>query len=313
MRMLEAWKNLDTELKVVIISAGTSFLIFIIGWLIKSLHDKYSFNYKLKREYMFKQQKNIQEEIAKTKTLLLNSSEEVNYRLWNFIFNISENWHSIEESKWLESKHYYLRSFVYRILVFIFWILETEKSILSFDSTVANKKDNYYLKFVKTFKHIFCDIRILKELDYENNSVSNHFYANELPSYAKYVSNNNGGVIDYDEFYEKAKKDYSKINKLFIYINEMTDNENDKNWNVLRCYHLLILEFLNNFGHDYQKTNKKKMKFIFDKYKTIKIKKGFYEFIKKNKIEKKLKSVINGIYEQSRFKRFVFAITFGKL
>ncbi len=293
--MIEIWENIDIKLKTVIISASTSLTIFTVGWLIKIFHDRYSINYKLKREYVFEQQKNIQQEIAKTKIPLLNSAEAINNRLWNFINNIKENWHSIEEEKWLDEESYYLRSFVYRLLVFIYWVLDTEKSIISFDSTVVDKRDNDYLKFVKTFKHIFCDLLILEELGYKNSDTSNHFYINDLQKYAKYVKNDKGEVIDYDEFYEKIKENYSEIRELFLYIHEIKNNENNKNWNVLKCYHLLILEFLNNYGHDYQVTDKDKMNFIFDTYKTIKIKEGFRDFVERNKIAHKMRRVFKGI------------------
>ena len=98
-------------------------------------------NFKLNKEFTFEQKKSIKQEIAKTKTPILNAGEELNYRLWNFIHNIGENWHSIPQDKWLEPKHYYLRTFVYRLLVFIYWSLEIEKSLTHFDSTVADEKD----------------------------------------------------------------------------------------------------------------------------------------------------------------------------
>jgi hypothetical protein len=233
-------------------------------------------------------------------------SEELNYRLWNFIPNIDENWHSIEETEWVEEKHYYLRSFVYRLIIFIFWILETEKSLIHFDSTVADKKDLDYIKYIKIFKNIFCDILLLKDLDYPNDATTNHFYKNDLPRYAEYIRGENGETIDFDSFYSKTKDDYSKIKKVFLYINEIENKPENKNLNVLRCFHLLLIQFLTEYGHDYQKTDKSKTKkLIKDHYHSIKIKTAFEYFLIRNKLEaemkgilRKLKKVPNETYKQ---------------
>ena len=79
---------------------------------------------------------------------LLNSAEELNYRMWNFNKNISEGYHQIDPNKWFESNQYYLNSFVYRFLVFMHYCIKTEEGVLSIDSTVADKNDILFLKYV---------------------------------------------------------------------------------------------------------------------------------------------------------------------
>ena len=294
--MIEFYQNLDPKVQGALISL----IIFISGWIFKVVYDRYSLSFKLRREFQFEQKKSIKQEIAKTKTPLLNVSEELNYRLWNFIPNINENWHSIEREKWLEPKHYYLRSFVYRLLVFIFWVLETEKSLTHFDSTIADKKDLDYIKYIKTFKNIFCDILLLKDLEYPNDATTNHFYKNDLPRYANYVKGSDGDIIDFDSFYTKIKDDFTSIEKVFIYINEIRNQPLNENLNVIRCFHLLLIQFLTEYGHDYQKTDKTKVeKLIKENYNTIKIKNAFEEFIIRNKLTNEMKSIIKKLKSSS--------------
>jgi hypothetical protein len=281
--MIDSWNLMDVEVKSAIISAITSILILILGGLGKIIYERYSLNYKLKKKYKFEQQKKIKDEIAKTKIQLLNSAEEFNSRLWNFKNNLDKGWHSIDEVEWLNEERYYLRSSVFRFIQFIYWIIRTEKSLLSFDSTVASNKEDSYLKFIKTFKIFFCQPDLLKNLDYSNDENTNHFYKNELINYAKYLSENDN-VLEYNSFYEKTKLDYSEIKKIFTYFNSLSNDDLNKNYNILMCFHLFLIKFLNEFGHDYQKTAWKKIKSLINDYKRIKIKEDFTEFLKSNKM-----------------------------
>jgi hypothetical protein len=92
--MIKYYQSLDPKVQGAIIGGFFSLVIFFLGWVFKIVYDRYSLSFKLKREFQFEQKKSIKQEIAKTKTPLLNVSEELNYRLWNFIPNIDENWHS---------------------------------------------------------------------------------------------------------------------------------------------------------------------------------------------------------------------------
>ena len=63
-------------------------ITFVVGWIAKIVYERYTLNYKLKVEYDFEQRKRLREEIGKNKMHLINTSEEFNYRLWNFNDNI---------------------------------------------------------------------------------------------------------------------------------------------------------------------------------------------------------------------------------
>src|SRR5690554_4545564 len=198
--MIEWIDNLDIKLQVVIISSGTSVLIFLIGWFFKFIYERYSLSYRLSKEFEFEQKKKLKEEIAKNKTHLLNSIEALNHRMWNFSQNVNENWHKKTEEDWFkDEEQYYINSFLYRFLCFIHWTIRTESDTVSVDTTIASKADITYLKWIKTFKDIFTDTDLLKELNYDRARNTNHFYKNDLIGYTKLLIENNR-VIDFDEF-----------------------------------------------------------------------------------------------------------------
>lgn len=287
--MIEFFKSIDLKSFVIPV------ITFIVGWIAKIIYERYTLNYKLKVEYDFEQKKRLKEEIAKNKMHLLNIAEEFNHRLWNLNENISKNWLQINQEEWEERTKYYTRSFVYRFLVFLHWVLKTEKDTISIDTIVADKKDIEYLKFIKTFKDIFSEPKLLKELDYSNGNNTNHFFKNNLKGYTKWIIEDER-VIDFDEFSDKTENKYNELKKVINYFSEIENNDIDKNLNILRCFHLLIISFLNEYGHTYQHTSDEKIIELTKVYKgKIKIKKGFQEFIEKSKLEKELKSVLKKI------------------
>lgn len=287
--MKEWFTSLDIKLQIVIISSLTSIGIFFLGWLFRVIYERTSLNYKLKKEFQFEQKKKLKEEIAKNKIHLLNSVEELNHRLWNFSQHVDKNWHSVKDQ-------YYLKSFIYRYLKFLHWTLKTENDTISVDSTIADKSDILYLKYVKTFKDIFTDADLLEELDYDRSKNTNHFYKNDLIGYSKYVLDRNGRVLDYDEFEVVMKNKSSEFQEVIDYFSKIKNNKKDKNLNILRCFHLISIRFLNTFGHDYQKTKNSKIKKIALLYKPeIQIKKGLNEFIEKSKLKSEMHNIIKKV------------------
>lgn len=258
--MIKWFTALDTASQTIIISSGTSIVIFVLGSIFGFIKDRYSLSYKLKKEFNFEQKKKLKEEIAKNKTHLLNSVEELNHRLWNFSQNVDKMWHCVPEDEWFKKDdQYYINSFVYRFLCFIHWTIKTERDTITVDTTIADANDILFLKYVKTFKNIFTDTDLLKNLDYNNEHNTNHFYKNDLIGYSKLVTKDEN-VMDFDLFVKALEESYSPLKKVIEYFSKIKNLDSDKNLNILRCFHLITIAFLNKFGHDYQRTDNEKIK-----------------------------------------------------
>ena len=132
--MIETIKNIDFSAYLIPV------LTFIFGYITKIIYERYTLNFKLKKEFEFEQKKKLKEEIAQNKMKLLNSAEELNHRLWNFSQHVGENWHRVSTNDWNTTEQYYLKSFVYRFLKFLYWNIQTEKDTISIDTTIAEKE-----------------------------------------------------------------------------------------------------------------------------------------------------------------------------
>jgi hypothetical protein len=288
----EIFSNFPTEVKTIIITIITSILTVFISSFIKYIYSNYSLNYKLKREYIFSQNKLIKEEISKYKMYLLNSCEEFNDRLWNFTNNIGKEWHKIKENDYGNPDNYYIHSFVYRFMILFYYIYKTDESTISFDSTIAENKDMEYLKFIKTMKNIFCDALLLKSFNYKPSTQSNHFFKNNFYNYINFIQEN-GIILNYDQYLNKIKNNSIKIKPVIDYFVNIEESIDNINYTIVKEFHIIIIIFLNLFGHDYQKTSNTKIKRLLkENYKCIKNKTDFEQYMIRSKLINKIKKYI---------------------
>ena len=284
---MEWFKGLDVGVQAAIISAAVSIFIYILGALANWFREKYMLSYKLKKEYTFNQKMHIKENLAKSKTPLIKAAEDLNYRLWNFSDNIDKGWHYNNDEEIKKPYYgYYLKSFVYRLLSFFYWIDKAENDIYDFDFSLADKSDQVYVKYVKTMENFFCEKLLIEDLIADNpEDSSHHFYKNVLSHFISYMENN-GRLLTFDQFTSKVENDFSPIGFVFYYIREIQNNKNDPKYNIIMSFHLFLMLFLNKYGLDYQKTDRKKFHDIVEKkYKDkIVIKEKLLLFLEQNKI-----------------------------
>lgn len=103
-----------------IISAVASIIVAIATLTFRVFWERYFHIFKLEHEYRYQQRKRIKDKLAENKIRLINSCEELVYRLWNLSTNYSEGWQNSRNS-------YYFKSFVYRFLAVCAWVKRQKK------------------------------------------------------------------------------------------------------------------------------------------------------------------------------------------
>jgi len=296
--MIDAFQELDPKLQSALISAGTAVGVLLLGWLWRLFYDRYSLKQKLKLEYTFEQQKSIKEEISKTKTPLLQAAENLNFRMWNLLLHKEENWLSRTPDEWTRDEHHYIRSFVYKWICLIHWILKAEKSVGRYDATLSPKEDMLYLKHIKAIKFCLCDRLLIEGLGYVSTETDNHFYIDDLARFADYIEGNDG-IIEFHAFEEKVKDDIEPVTKVFLFFSKTKHEPANKSMNMLRTLHLLVLKFLNEFGHEYQQTEQTKISnLLAGEYSDIAIVSEMKAFFKRHKIDKSMMIITKHMVEQ---------------
>ena len=256
---MEWFNKLGVGVQAAIISAAVSIFLYILGLLFNWLREKYMLSYKLKKEYTFNQKMHIKESLAKSKTPLIKAAEDLNFRLWNFSDNIDKKQHYRNNNEIKDpNDSYYLKSFVYRLLSFFYWIGKAENDIYDFDFSLADKSDQVYVKYVKTMENFFCEKLLIRELITNNpDDSSHHFYKNSLSIYISYIQDD-GKLLSYDQFISKVENDFKPILPVFDYIRVIQNDKMDPKYNIIMSFHLFLMLFLNKYELDYQKTDRNK-------------------------------------------------------
>lgn len=141
-------------------------------------------------------------------------------------------------------------------------------------------------------KNIFCDVLLLKSFEYKSSTQSNHFFKNNFYNCINFVQENSM-ILNYDQYLNKIKNDSIQIKPIIDYFVNIEKSIDNINYTVIKEFHIIIMVFLNLFGHDYQKTNNMKIKKLLkENYKSIKNKNDFEQYMIRSKLIRKVKKYI---------------------
>lgn len=248
----------DPKTVAALIAAAVSVVTVLLGFLFKAWFERYFLIFKLESEHRYEQKRKIKEVLARYKTELLNAGETLNHRLWNFSENYKENWHALPPPGGL-SKHYYLASFVYRLLAFFAWVRRVETKMVHLDATIASKDDLHFVKFLRLLTHMFCDIELFSGLKYDKSHATDHFFHNNFQHMCECFLHDDD-VISFAEFIANKDKCADQSVPMVHFIGGMAPDENRLRWDRLEAFHYVLLMFMNSYGYDFQYTDESKMR-----------------------------------------------------
>lgn len=251
--MNEIFKH--SNIIVALISATTTIVVFFLTLFTKKYFDSKILSSKLEIEHKFDQQKKVKEVLAKNKVHLNSACDSLRKRIGNLHRKYDKGWLNINESTYDDYYHF---SFVYRFLSLYAWIKIIEKEMIYLDTTISNKVDLEFIKFLKIFPRIMCSDYIPIE-DMAGEETNNHFYRDEMNDYSNLLICNNG-IISYSEFLLRLKEDKNKYNKLLDFFVDLNPNEKRYRWDRIYFLQLSLVAFLNEFGYDFQYSTDDKIK-----------------------------------------------------
>jgi hypothetical protein len=288
--------NLDPSVLAAIVAAATSLFIFLLTQIYQPFWEKYFHKYKLEQEYIYEQRKNIKNTLARNKIQLINSCESLDHRIWNLAVNYQQGWQNNERG-------YYCISFVYRFLSVCAWIKKTNDEMLYLDSTIATKKDLEFIKFLRLFPQILCDVELFHGFEYDANEQKDHFFSNNLDLYTQTIMNNNS-VYTFTEYLNHFDELHPKIEETCKYFKGISPDEDRLRWDRLQLLGITIMAFLNSFGYDFQKSPEDKFKEIINKPRENKLITNYKTLITKNGMSKQkyLKRTLKAINNPTKHK-----------
>ncbi|MBW8359765.1 MAG: hypothetical protein K0M63_08215 [Weeksellaceae bacterium] len=245
--------------QIAVISATVSIITVLVTNWIKNYFDSKLHLGKLKTDHRFQEQKKIKEAIAKYKVHLVSACDDLNHRLWSIARNHQEGWLNIEGNYQKES--HYFHSSAYRILAVFAWVKKIEKEMIFLDTTIAEKEDMEFIKFLKIFPQLFCNLSFLGGINPRGTHATDHFFRNnfEILSDSLIVDDK---IQSYGEFKSTIPQTVTQLKPIYVYLDHVSPNENRLRWDRLHLFNLTLIAFLNNYGYDFQKTNEEKIKAV---------------------------------------------------
>ena len=169
-----------------------------------------------------------------------------------------------------------------------------ERETFFIDSTVTSTDDYTFLKYIKVLQLLFCESALLNVPDnqYDDSHAKNHFFKYDFNDIPNYVASNDG-TLSFADFKHKINENSDQIEDIRRYIASAGSDDN-LNYYVMQLFHLILIAFLNRYGHDYQYTEASKVKALIHDYHDNPLFKNFSDFLKRNKLdrENELKSIL---------------------
>lgn len=275
--------NLDPKIIAAIVAAVTSIVTICISLLFRSFWDKHFHVFKLEEEYKYEQRKKLKDILSRNKIQLLNSCESLNFRLWNFTTHYKDKWHYVSGK--YDCGGYYFTSFVYRFIAVFSWIKKIETEMVYLDTTIATKNDMEFIKFLRLFPQLLCDLTLFKGFDYDSNYQTDHFFANNLDYMSESIIKGKS-IYTYPEFERKMKELEEPISHVCCFIDGISPDEDRLRWDRLQVFHVVLMVFLNTYGYDFQKTSNDKFREIINSPRKSRLLNNFIEMVERNKLSK---------------------------
>jgi len=271
---------MEKEIVTALISAGTAITTVLI---IKPIVDKHLLRFQLKQNYIADQSKKIKDVVSINKGNLLKNGELLNHRLFNFATNYDTTW-LVCSGNYTANRHY-MDTMVYRLLGFFGYIKIIERDLIYLDTTISQKSDLRLLKYFRLFHEVMCSVDLFHGFDYDVSKPTDHFFTTPFDNMINHVIDNKR-VLDLDDFLAKKIDILPKIEPIYCFFDSISPKEQRLRCERLKSLHLLLIAFLNEFGYDYQKTDKKQMEKLKMRLGNYRLLENLKNLVKKYKLSK---------------------------
>ncbi|WP_160128812.1 hypothetical protein [Kordia antarctica] len=276
-------EKMSDSLITTLIAGGTGLIssLITIYWLKPKIDRKFHI-FQLEENYKHEQAKKIKEIIGQYKSQLLNSAEHLHSRLKNYSKNCSENW--LEVNGDYHTNHYYIDTMVYRFLNFFAYIKLVEDNLEYLDTTNSENDDMEMIRYFRIFADVISDVDLFKGSDYDANNQSDHIFRNRFEQYYECLIQEKK-IISFNLFEDRKDELIEYIQPIYMFFDGMNKTEPRYRLERLKCFHCILISFLNHFGYDFQETKLTKVQKLKKLLGPLKFESGLKIIIKKYKLK----------------------------
>ncbi len=198
-------------------------------------------------------------------------------------------------------KNYYFTSFVYRLAAVYAWIRKINDDMVYLDTTIASREDLYFIKFLKLFSEVMCDVILFDGFEYDSSYQTDHVFRNNLDAMAAAMMVN-GRVCTFSEFQNNLQGYMANLEGACEFIDGMSPEEKRYRWDRIQILHLVLISFLNAFGYDFQETGRKKISTLLNSPRSSRFLANFIRMLERDKLadQKSVKAVLKRINKKHK-------------
>jgi hypothetical protein len=165
------------------------------------------------------------------------------------------------------------------------------------DSTVCDKDDLEFIKYLKLFPQLFCDTDLFDGYDYDPYYATDHFFKDDFIITVESMLTESA-IMNFLEFQEH-EENLPKFEKVYSYIGAISNNQECLKWYAMHLFHFILMAFLTKFGYDFQKTSENKLTTLAKRTPKNILLKNMGVLLKRNHLEKskEIKTVIKVLNE----------------
>lgn len=232
-------------------------------------------------DYQYEQKKKLSELIGGRHGRLVAAASRFSLRMNNLYRNDSHGWINVDGN--YATSSYYFRSTIYRFMELLCVLRDVERQSILLDTRIAKPTDFNFLKYVTAMNWVISDSELLNENESDVVYQRDHIYADNIRRFCD-LSLEEGEFPDIETF-EKHFSNDSELEVVLKFFDGVTRGEPRKRWDRLVCLHLLILSFLNSFGHPSDKVGTDEIDRILRQLKHSESKRAFAERLKNYKLD----------------------------
>jgi hypothetical protein len=223
----------------------------VISMLISAMVSSY-FRKREKKDaaqidYDYGQKKRVKELIGTHHGRLIGAAYRFNLRMFNLYKNDRHEWIKVD-GRFDDPDRYYFRSSVYRFMDLFCVLRDIEKQAILLDFRVASALDFRFLCYVNSINWLISDSELSKGSFSDGVSPErDHFYSDNVKKLCDLVMENSifPSSMDFDVYFSEE----SKLDKVLNFFDGVTRSEDRDRWDRLVCLNLLLMLFLDSFGH----------------------------------------------------------------
>lgn len=171
-------------------------------------------------------------------------------------------------------RYYFFQSTVHRFLALFAVIHQFEAEALYVDSRIADENDYEFVKFTRAMLWTAIGPDLFSGLHYDAGKARDHFLKDDLRRACDHGWVGDGEAVRFmslDELREMMGKEEWLNSTLNFFKDLRANEENRYRWDRLVALHLILLAFVEDFGHSFQSPSDQRIRQVVEQFDTSEV------------------------------------------